>query len=131
MYSAAHLHRRNGDSDIHALSKWSSDYFVEKYFNAGLFCKTFYLFKVHSLLKEHKVFHYQLKSPGVNHPRISVVSHRFSFSKPKAATGLPVRYSSWLNRWTFSNHFRKQNPNFQIQAITHPYRWTLTIQIDL
>jgi hypothetical protein len=35
-----------GKSDIHAWSKWSSGYFVEKaIFDVGLFCKTFYYFQ--------------------------------------------------------------------------------------
>jgi hypothetical protein len=74
--------------------------FVEKtIFDAGLFCKTFYLFQCASSPKESEVFQYRTKSPGLNHQCISVVSHRFSFSK--TATGLPVDHSSRLNRRTF------------------------------
>jgi hypothetical protein len=86
---------------------WSSGYFAERaIFDAGLFCKIFYIFKAHPLLKEQEVFFkYRTKSPVLNHPGISVVSHWFSFSK--RATGLPVHHSSWLDRRTFLNHFSK------------------------
>jgi hypothetical protein len=80
---------------------WSSGYFADRaIFDAGLFCKTFCIFfKVHPLPKEQEVFQYRTKSPGLNHPGISAVSHWFSFSK--TATGLPVHHNSWLNRQTF------------------------------
>jgi hypothetical protein len=69
-------------------------------FYAGLFCKTFCIFfKAHPLPKEQEVFNIRTKSPGLNHPGISAVSHWFSFSK--TATGLPVHHSSRLNRWNF------------------------------
>jgi hypothetical protein len=55
--------------------------------------------KAHPLQKEHEVFQYRTKSPGINHPGISAVSHWFSFSK--IATGLPVHHSSRLNHRTF------------------------------
>jgi hypothetical protein len=61
---------------------WSSGYFVERaIFDAELFCKTFYIFKAHPLPKEQEVFQYRTKSPGLNHPDISAVSHWFSFFK--------------------------------------------------
>jgi hypothetical protein len=61
---------------------WSSGYFAEiTIFYAGLFCKNFVFFKAHPLPKELKVFQYRIKSPGLNHPGISAVSHWFSFSK--------------------------------------------------
>jgi hypothetical protein len=79
---------------------WSSGYFAEiAIFDAGLFCKTFYIFKAHPLPKEQEVFQYRTKSPGLNHPGISAVSHWFSFLK--IATGLLVHHSSRLNRQTF------------------------------
>jgi hypothetical protein len=79
---------------------WSSGYFVERaIFDAGLFCKTFYIFQSTSSPKEQEVFQYRTKSPGLNHPVISAVSHRFSFLK--TATGLPVYHSSLLDRRTF------------------------------
>jgi hypothetical protein len=59
----------------------------------------FVFFKAHPLPKEQEVFQYIIKSPGLNHPGISAVSHWFSFSK--TATGLLVHHSSWLNHRTF------------------------------
>ena len=49
--------------------------------------------------RSRKFFNIRTKSPGLNHPGISAVSHWFSFSK--TATGLPVHHSSRLNRRTF------------------------------
>jgi hypothetical protein len=54
---------------------WSSGYFV--------------FFKAHPLPKEQEVFQYKIKSPGLNHPGISVVSHWFSFSKNSYWTSRP------------------------------------------
>jgi hypothetical protein len=77
----------------------------EQYLMQGYFVKHLYFFKAHPLPKEQEVFQYRTKSPGLNHPGISVVSHRFSFSK--IATGLPIHHSARLNRRTFLNHFSK------------------------
>jgi hypothetical protein len=100
MYSVAHLHLQNGEIRYNAWNMWSSGYFAETaIFYAGLFCKIFVFFKAHPLLKEQEVFQYRAKSPGLNHPGISAVSHWFSFSK--TATGLPVHHSSRLNHQTF------------------------------
>jgi hypothetical protein len=97
---------------------WSSRYFAETtIFYAGLFCKTFCIFQSASSPKGGgSFFQYRTKSPGLNHPGISAVSHWFSFSK--IAIGLPVHHSSRLNRrtflkTTFSNapFFLKQNTN--------------------
>jgi hypothetical protein len=71
----------------------------QQYFMQGCFVKHFVFFKAHPLPKEQEVFQYRIKSPGLNHPGISAVSHWFSFSK--IATGLPVHHSSRLNRRTF------------------------------
>jgi hypothetical protein len=69
-------------------------------FYAGLFCKTFCIFSKRILSqRSRKFFNIRTKSPGLNHPGISAVSHWFSFSK--TATGLPVHHSSRLNRQTF------------------------------
>jgi hypothetical protein len=51
------------------------------------FVKHFIFFKAHPLPKEHEVFQYRTKSPGLNNLGFSAVSHWFSFSK--TATGLP------------------------------------------
>jgi hypothetical protein len=103
----------------------------EQYLMQGYFVKHFIFCKAHPLPKESKVFQYRTKSPGLNHPGISVVSHWFSFSK--TATGLPVHHSSRLDRQTlkplFKSIFGKQNTNCQIHAMTHPYPWTRTIRI--
>jgi hypothetical protein len=73
---------------------WSSGYFAETtVFDAGLFCKQFVFFKAHPLPMEQEVFQYRTKSPRLNHPGISAVSHWFSFSK--IATGLN---SYWTSR---------------------------------
>jgi hypothetical protein len=71
----------------------------QQYFMQGCFIKHFVFFKAHPLPKEQEVFQYRTKSPGLNHPGISAVSHLFSFSK--TATGLLVHHSSRLNRRTF------------------------------
>jgi hypothetical protein len=65
----------------------------------GYFVKHFIFFKSHPLPKEQEVFQNRTKSPRLNHPCISAVSHRFSFSE--TATGLPVHHSSRLNSQTF------------------------------
>jgi hypothetical protein len=92
-------------------------------FDAWLFLKHFIIFKAHPLPSDHEVFQNRTISPGLNHPGISVISHRFSFSK--TAIGLPVHHSSRFNngafKTIFQNIFGKQNTNFQIHAITHPY----------
>jgi hypothetical protein len=46
MYSAAHLHPWNGEIRYNAWNMWSLEYFAEiAIFDAGLFCKTFYIFQ--------------------------------------------------------------------------------------
>jgi hypothetical protein len=67
-------------------------------FMQGCFVKHFVFCKAHPLPKK-EVFQYRTKSPGLNHPGISAVSHWFSFSK--TATGLLIHHSSRLNRRTF------------------------------
>jgi hypothetical protein len=71
----------------------------EQYLMQGYFVKHFIFFKARPLPKEQEVFQYRTKSPGLNHPGISAVSHWFSFSK--IATGLLVHHSSRLNRRNF------------------------------
>jgi hypothetical protein len=53
----------------------------QQYLMQGCFVKHFAFFKAHPLPKEQEVFQYRTKSPGLNHPGISTVSHWFSFSK--------------------------------------------------
>jgi hypothetical protein len=89
-----------GKSDImHGICGAQDILQKQQYFMQGCFEKHFVFCKAHPLQKEQEVFQYRTKSPGLNHPGISVVSHWFSFSK--TATGLPVHHSSWLNRRTF------------------------------
>jgi hypothetical protein len=86
------MHRICGAQDI--LQK-------QQYFMKGCFVKQFVFFKAHPLPKEQEVFFFNIrtKSPRLNHPGISAVSHWFSFSR--TATGLPAHHSSRLNRRTF------------------------------
>jgi hypothetical protein len=58
---------------------WSSGYFAEiAIFDARLFCKTFCIFQSASSPKGQEVFfNIRTKSPGLNHPGISAVSHWF------------------------------------------------------
>jgi hypothetical protein len=85
---------------------WSSRYFAERaIFDAVLFCKTFSIFQSTSSPKGAGSFQYRTKSPGLNHPDISAVSHWFSFSK--RATGIPVHHSSRLNLEPFKTTFQK------------------------
>jgi hypothetical protein len=89
-----------GKSDImHGISGAQDILQKQQYFMQGCFVKHFVFCKAHPLPKEQEVFQYRTKSPGLNHPGISAVSHWFSFSK--TATRLPVHHSSRLNRWTF------------------------------
>jgi hypothetical protein len=47
----------------------------------GYFVKHFIFFKAHHLPKEQEVFQYRTKSPGINHPGISAIFHRFFIFK--------------------------------------------------
>jgi hypothetical protein len=92
--------RGMGKSDImHGISGVQDILQKHQYFMQGCFVKHFVFCTAHPLPKEQEVFQYRTKSPGLNHPGISVVSHWFSFSK--TTTGLPVHHSSRLNRRTF------------------------------
>jgi hypothetical protein len=92
--------RGMGKSDImHGICGAQDILQKQQYFMQGCFVKHFVFFKAHPLPKEQEVFQYRIKSPGLNHPGISAVSHWFSFSK--IATGPPVHHSSRLNRRTF------------------------------
>jgi hypothetical protein len=78
MYSAAHLHPRNVEIRYNAWNMWSSGYFVERaIFYGGLFCKTVCIFQSASSPKRTGRFFFNIrtKSPGLNHPGISAVSH--------------------------------------------------------
>jgi hypothetical protein len=91
--------RRMGKSDImHGICGAQDILQKKQYLMQGYFVKHFVFFKAHPLPKEQEAFQYRAKSPGLNHPDISAVSHCF-FSK--TATELPIHHSSWLNRRTF------------------------------
>jgi hypothetical protein len=126
-----------GKSDImHGICGAQDILQKQQYFMQGCFVKHFVFFKAHPLPKEQEVFQYRIKSPGLNHPGISAVSHWFSFSK--TATGLPVHHSSRLNRRTIlKTTFLKHTPFFENNTLiviphqTHPFLWTQTIRISL
>jgi hypothetical protein len=89
-----------GKSDImHGICEAQDILQKQQYFMQDCFEKHFVFCKAHPLQKEQEVFQYRTKSPGLNHPGISAVSHWFSFSK--TATVLPVHHSSRLNRRSF------------------------------
>jgi hypothetical protein len=87
-------------------------------FMQGHFVKHFIFSKAHSLPREYKVFHFQTKSSRLNHPGISVVSHRFSFSKPKAASGSTIAHGSTIE--PFKNHFQNIFKNKILIVRTKP-----------
>ena len=124
-----------GKSDImHGICGAQDILQKQQYFMQGCFVKHFVFFKAHPLPKEQEAFQYRAKSPGLNHPGISAVSHWFSFSK--TATGLPVHHSSRLNRRTFYKPFFSNAPLFfenktsiAIPYQTRPFLWTQTIRI--
>jgi hypothetical protein len=101
----------------------------------GYFVKHFVFFKAHPLPKEQEVFfNIRTKSPRLNHPGISAVSHWFLFSK--TATGLPVHHSSRLKhrtflKTTFQKHFLENKTLIVIPHQTRPFQWTQTIRIGL
>jgi hypothetical protein len=97
---AAHLHLRNGETDImHGICGAQDILQKQQYFMQGCFEKHLYFAKRILSKRSRKFFSIIIKSPGLNHLGISAFSHWFSFSK--TATGLPVHHSSRLNRRTF------------------------------
>jgi hypothetical protein len=99
--------RGMGKSDImHAICGAQDILQKQQYFMQGCFEKHFIFCKAHPLQKEQKVFQYRTKSPGLNHPGISAISHWFSFSK--TSTGLLVHHSSTAG--PFKNHFSQTRP---------------------
>jgi hypothetical protein len=71
----------------------------------GYFVKHFIFFKTHPLPKEHEVYQYRTKCPGLNHPVILVVSRLFSFSK--TATRLPSTLAHDITTKPFKTTFQK------------------------
>jgi hypothetical protein len=89
-----------GKSDImHGICEAQDILHKQQYLMQGCFVKHFVFSKRILSQRSRKFFNIEQKSPGLNHPGISAVSHWFSFSK--TATGLPVHHSSRLNRRTF------------------------------
>ena len=65
-----------GKSDImHGICGAQDILQKQQYFMQGCFVKHFVFCKAHPLQKEQEVFQYRTKSPGLNHPGISAVSH--------------------------------------------------------
>jgi hypothetical protein len=65
-----------GKSDImHGICGAQDILQKQQYFMQGCFVKHFVFFKAHPLPKEQEVFQYRTKSPRLNHPGISAVSH--------------------------------------------------------
>jgi hypothetical protein len=93
--------RGMGKSDImHGICGAQDILQKQQYFMQSCFKKHFVFLQSASSPKEAgSFFSIITKSPGLNHPGISVVSHWFSFSK--TATGLLVHHSSWLDHRTF------------------------------
>jgi hypothetical protein len=76
----------------------------------GCFVKHFVFFKAHPLPKEQEVFQYRTKSPGLNHPGISAVSHWFSFSKQLLDFPSTIAHGSTAR--PFKNHFSQNHLSF-------------------
>jgi hypothetical protein len=89
---------------------WSSGYFAERaIFDVGLFCKKIIFFKAHPLPKGQEVFQYRTKSPGLSHPGISAVFHRFHFQKQLLDFPSTIDDGSAAEpfKTTFQKHFCK------------------------
>jgi hypothetical protein len=73
------------------------------------FVKHFIFFKAHPLPKEQEVFQYRTKSPGLNHPGISAVFHRFHFQKQLLDFSSTIADGSTAGpfKTTFQKHFWK------------------------
>jgi hypothetical protein len=104
-----------GKSDImHGICGAQDILQKQQYFIQGCFVKHFVFFKAHPLPKEQEVFQYRIKSPRLNHPGISAVSHWFSFSTTRP----------------FKNHFTRMHPFFENKTLiaiphqTRPFLWT-------
>jgi hypothetical protein len=88
---------------------WSSRYFVETtIFYAGLFCKTFCILQSASSPKGAVSFSIlEQKSPGLNHPGISAVSHWFHFQKQLLDFPSTIAHGSTAG--PFKNHFSQKH----------------------
>jgi hypothetical protein len=77
--------------------------------------KHFVFCKAHPLQKEQEVFQYRTKSPGLNHPGISAVSHWFSFSKQLLDFPSTIAHGSTAE--PFKNHFSQTHPFFENKTL--------------
>jgi hypothetical protein len=98
--------------------------------------KHFVFCKAHPLQKEQEVFPYRTKSPGLNHPGISEVSHWFHFQQQLLDFPSTIAHGSTVG--PFKNHFSQTHLFFfenktliVIPHQTHPFLWTQTIRIGL
>jgi hypothetical protein len=92
----------------------------EQYLMQGYFVKKFIFFKAHPLPKEHEVFQYRTKSPGLNHPSISAVSTGFHFQKQLLDFPSTIAHGSTVGPFKplFKSIFGKQNTNFHDSSIS-------------
>jgi hypothetical protein len=80
-------------------------------------------------------FNIRTKSPGLNHPGISAVSHWFHFQKQLLDFPSTIAHGSTAG--PFKNHFSQTHPFFENQTLiaiphqTRPFLWTQTIRIGL
>jgi hypothetical protein len=90
---------------------WSSVYFAERaIFDAGLFCKTFYIFPSASSSKgAESFFQYRTKSPGLNHPVYQQFPTGFRFQKQLLDFPSTIAHGSTVRpfKTTFQKHFWK------------------------
>ena len=78
-------------------------------------------------------FNIRTKSPGLNHPDISAVSHCFFFKKQLLDFPSTIAHGSTAG--PFKNHFSQKHHFFENKTLiaiphqTRPYQWTQTIRI--
>jgi hypothetical protein len=97
--------RRMGKSDImHGICGAQDILQKKQYLMQGYFVKHFVFFKAHPLPKEQEAFQYRAKSPGLNHPDISAVSHCFF---QKQLLNFPSTIAHGLTAGPFKTTFQK------------------------
>jgi hypothetical protein len=78
----------------------------------GCFVKHFVFCKAHPLPKKQEVFNIRTKSPGLNHPGISAVSHWFFLFQKQLLDFLStIAHGSTVE--LFKNHFSQTHPFFK------------------
>jgi hypothetical protein len=83
------------------------------YRNNNILCRVvleniLYFCKVHPLQKEQEVFQYRTKSPGLNHPGISAVSHWFLLFQ-KQLLDFPSTIAHGSTAGPFKNYFSQKH----------------------